>query len=91
MKRRKSPRQGQTRYKVVVYDPGKIEGYDDQYVAMVYRCFVTAVRGVTVNYQCGAGPYLCGRSWFLKNTEPTFNKAMRKARAAIAKVEGGAA
>ena len=38
----KKIKQGQARWKVVVYGPGKIEGYDDQYVAAVYPCFITS-------------------------------------------------
>ena len=91
MKRVKKLRQGQTRWKVVVYEQGKLQGYDDQFVAAVYNCFVTAVRGTTVNYRCGTIPYICGRAWFLANTAPTFRKAMDQARAAIAKATGEAA
>lgn len=83
MKRLKNLRQGQTRWQVVVYEPGKMEGFDDQHVAMVYRCFVTAVRGTTVNYQAGHGPYICGREWFIKNTESTYRKAVAKAQIAV--------
>jgi len=83
MKRLKNLRQGQTRWKVVVYEPGKVQGYDNQYVAMVYRCFITAVRGTTVNYQCENGPYICGREWFINNTEGTYRKAAAKAQVEV--------
>ena len=87
MKRLKNLRQGQTRWKVVVYEPGKLQGYDDQYVAAVYLCFVTAVRGTTVNYQSGNGPYICGREWFIKNTAQTYRKALAQARSAVKAIE----
>ena len=79
-KKSKNVRQGQTRWKVVVYSPGKIEGYDDQYVAIVYRCFVTAVVGCAVHYQCGDADYICGRGWFIDNTVSTFRKAVAQAQ-----------
>lgn len=87
MKRLKNVRQGKTRWMVVVYEPGKIQGHDDVHVAFVYSCFVTAVRGTTVHYRNGAGPYISGREWFLKNTEPTFRKALSKGRDAIAAID----
>lgn len=87
MKRLKNLRQGQTRWKVVVYEPGKVQGYDSQHVAMVYRCFVTAVRGTTVNYQCENGPYISGREWFIKNTKATYRKAVAKAQIAVNKAD----
>lgn len=76
----KKIRQGQTRWKVVIYDPGKIKGYDDQFVAVVYRCFVTKVNRSRVYYKCGNGPYICGSNWFVRNTCSTFRKAMRQAK-----------
>lgn len=75
----KNVRQGHTRWKVVVYSPSQIEGYD-QYVAIVYRCFVTAVLGSTVHYQCGDADYICGRGWFINNTVSTFRKAVAQAQ-----------
>lgn len=83
----KKIRQGQTRWKVVVYEPGKIDGYDDQYVAMIYRCFVTAVSGSRLSYSCGSGPYICGSNWFIRNTESSYRRAYRKAKLMLNNVE----
>ena len=47
----KKIKQGQARWKVVVYEPGKIEGYDDQCVAVVYACFITSVDNGTIRYK----------------------------------------
>lgn len=88
MKRLKNLRQGHTRWKLVVYSPGQVEGYDDRHVAAVYGCAVTAVHGTTVHYCCGLGSYICGRQWFMENTFPTYRKAVVAARAAIAKATG---
>lgn len=90
MKRMKNLRQGQTRWLLVVYEPDRIAGYEHQHVAFVYGCYITKVRGTTVFYRNGAGPYLAGRSWFLNNTEPTFRKALAKGRAAIAAIDRSA-
>lgn len=82
-KKLKSLRQGQSRFQAVVYDPGKIEGYDNEYVALVSRCFITKVRGNTVFYDTDSGPYLCHRQKFLEMSQPTYRAAVRQAKQLI--------
>lgn len=82
-KKMMSLRQGQSRFQAVVYEPGKIEGYDNEYVAIVTRCFITKTRGNTVFYDTCNGPYLCHRQKFLEMSQPTYRSAMREARKLI--------
>lgn len=80
-KREKNIRQGQTRWQVVVYEPGSLDGYDDRYVAAVQRCFVTSVSGNTIRFTVNHNEYyMSGRSWFAKNTETSYRKALKKAK-----------
>lgn len=86
-KQLKNIRQGQTRWKVVVYEPGHIDGYDDQHIAAVHRCFVTSVSGNIVRYTVDDNGYMiAGREWFIRNTESSFRKALKKANLAIKKI-----
>lgn len=77
----KKVRQGQTRWKVVIYEPGKVECYDDEYVAVVYMCRVTKVYGTTVYYSSSnTDHYIAGNEWFLKNTYSSHKTAINKAK-----------
>lgn len=79
--REKNVRQGRTRWQVVVYEPGSFEGYDDQHIAVVNRCFVTSVSGNTIRYTANDnGYYMSGRTWFANNTESSYRKALKKAK-----------
>ena len=80
-KREKNVRQGQTRWQVVLYEPGAFAGYDDRYVAVVHRCFVTSVSGNTVRYTIDGHSYMMsGRKWFIDHTEASYKRAIGKAR-----------
>lgn len=79
----KKIKQGQTKWQVVVYEPGKIEGYDDQYVAAVYCCFVTKVKNGMVYYNTSSGPYICGRNFWNEELFQTFRKALANAKQQI--------
>lgn len=57
---KKRPRVGHCRWKAIVYGPGKLEGYDDQFVACVYPCHATKVTARSVHYECGDNPYIAG-------------------------------
>lgn len=83
----KKIKQGNTKWKVVVYDPGDIEGYDEQYVACVYPCFVTKVSRNTVWYNTTIGPYLCEHGFWNNKLFPSFRKAVAEAKRRIANIE----
>jgi len=81
----KKIKQGQTKWKVVVYEPGKIEGYDDQYVACVYRCYADKVQNGNIDYTCGTKEYyICSEKFWNNKLEDTFRKALKKAQLEIA-------
>lgn len=94
-------KQGQTRWKAVVYEPGKVEGFEDCFVAYVYPCRVSKAGGGSVLYRCGHGanlyamPYICTNTFWHKKLHKTYRSACRAAmaelNAAIASVKGGAA
>ena len=72
-------KQGQTKWKSVVYDPNTIEGYDNEYVACVFRCFVTKVEGNFVYYTCGDdGYYICSNEFWNNKLHKTFRKAYKE-------------
>ena len=78
------PRVGHCRWKAVVYEPGKIEGYDDHFVACVYPCHATKVTARSVHYDCGnENPYIAGFGYW-KNLHPTRRAAVRAALAMLA-------
>lgn len=81
-------KQGQTRYKVVIYEPGKVQGYDDEYVAMIYSCFVTKVNDGTVFYRTENGSYICRDSWFIKNTKSSKKKAITLSKTKLGLITG---
>lgn len=81
MKRLKNLRQGQTRWLAIIYDVD-----DNEYVAVVYRCFITSVKNATVKYDCGSEGYICGRKWFVDNTAPTYRKAIKQANDSLRKM-----
>lgn len=70
-------KQGQTKWKAFVCDPGHVEGYDDQYVGLVYPCFVTSVKHNTVRYSCGDGFYMCHKQFWNDKLHTTFRKAIK--------------
>lgn len=82
----KKIKQGQTRWLTVVYEPGKIEGYNEQYVAAVYPCFVTKVENNTVWYNTPSGPYLSHVNYFNK-LHKTFRKALSDAKQQISDID----
>lgn len=84
----KRVKQGHTKFKVVVYEPGKIEGYDDRHVACIYTCFVTKVEGNQISYATENYPYLCGPKFWSK-LFPTRRKALRYAQQQIDKINKG--
>lgn len=94
----KRVRQGQTRWKAVVYEPGKIEGFDDSFVAYVYPCRVEKAEGSAVRYRCGYGgnlhsmPYICSDTFWHKKLHKTYRAAFRASmvelNAVIARVKG---
>lgn len=79
------PRKGHTRWKAIVYEPGKIEGFDDSFVAYVHPCRVTKVLGGAIYYRCGYGgnlhamPYICSEVFWNTKTYPTYRKAFKAA------------
>lgn len=76
----KKVKQGHTKFKVVVYDPGKIDGYDDKYVACVYSCFVTKVEAGTIYYQSSSNyPYMCGEKFWHGKLFNTRRQATKEA------------
>lgn len=77
------PRVGHCRWKAVVYEPGKLEGYDDQFVACVFPCHATKVTGKSVYYYCGENPYIAGFK-FWRKLHPTRRAAVRAALAMLA-------
>lgn len=81
-------KQGQTRYKVVIYEPGEVQGYDDEYVAMIYSCFVTEVTTGTVFYRTESGSYICRDSWFVKNTKSSKKKAITSSKTKLGLITG---
>lgn len=84
MKRFKNLRQGQTRWKAVLYEAGRFADYPDQAVCIVYSCRVTAVRGMTVYFRSENGPYIAGREGFFRTTLPTYRAAVRDAHRQLA-------
>jgi hypothetical protein len=80
-------KQGHTKYKTVVYEPGKIEGYDDRHVAAVYTCFVTKVTDTTVYYTTERGHYMCGKQFWKERLFSTYRKAMREARQRVEAID----
>ena len=83
----KKIKQGQTKWLVAVYEPGKIEGYDDQYVASVYPCYVAKAKNDTVWYNTPNGPYICGNKFWNTKLFPTFRKALANAKHQMANIE----
>jgi hypothetical protein len=83
----KKVRQGHTKFKVVVYEPGKIDGYDDRHVACVYTCAVTKVVGPTIYYTTERGPYLANVLLWHNKLFSTRRKALRYARQQIDKID----
>lgn len=76
----KRVKQGHTKFQVVVYDPGKIEGYDNEYVACVYSCFATKVTDKQIHYYCSNEyPYLCSGKFWNTKLFSTRRKAMKEA------------
>lgn len=80
MSKKRKLKQGQTYWKSVIYAPDTVCGYPDQYVAIIYRCFITKVHGTTVYYQTERGHYISGDLWFISNTLPTMRQAISKAK-----------
>lgn len=76
----KKIKQGQTKWKVVIYDPGKIEGYDEEYVGVVYSCFITKIIGNTIYYKCGNGDYICSKEFWHKNLRNTIRQAIAQCK-----------
>lgn len=70
-------KQGQTKWLPIVYEPGKIQGYENEYLGVVYQCFVTKVTNKTIHYQCGNGFYMCGKEYWENNLYKTFRKARK--------------
>jgi hypothetical protein len=83
----KKVKQGHTKFKVVVYDPGKIEGYDDRYVACVFSCYVTKVKGTSVYYNTERGPYIAHQVYWKNKLFSTRRKAFKYARQQIDKID----
>jgi len=79
----KKIKQGQTKWLTVVYELGKIEGYDDQYVASVYPCYVTKAKNDTVWYDTPSGSYICAMKFWNTKLFPTFRKALANAKEQI--------
>lgn len=76
----KRVKQGHTKFQVVVYDPGKIEGYDNEYVACVYSCFVTKVEAGTIYYKSSNDyPYMCREKFWNGKLFSTRRKALTEA------------
>ena len=70
-------KQGQTWYQSVVYDPDKLEGYPNEYVGIVWKCFITKVQGSTIEYRTSNGCYISGTGFFRKNKFKTIRKASK--------------
>lgn len=88
---RDRPRQGQCRWKAVVYEPGKLEGYDEHFVACVFPCHATKVSARSVYFRCNDLPYIAGFDfwWNLHQSRRAAERAARAAmRAAAQKKEG---
>lgn len=79
---KKRPRVGQCRWKSVVYAPGKLEGYEAQFVACVYPCHAKKVTARSVHYGCGDNQYIAGFG-FWRKLHPTRRAAERAALTAM--------
>jgi len=88
-------KQGHTKWTAyTVKDPDQHYSNMDMYkglvVAFVQPCFVTAVRGNTIHYTCGRTSYRCGIAFWQRQLQPTYRKALAKARLLIAEeISGG--
>lgn len=69
-------KQGQTKWKVVVYDPGKIDGYDEEYVGVVYSCYITKIDNTNIYYRCGDGYYICSEKFWNTKLKDSFRQAV---------------
>lgn len=78
-------KQGHTKFKVVVYEPGKIEGYDDRHLAVVYTCMATNVErsSKTVHYTTEGGPYMAHENYWNNRLFSTRRKALQEAHRRI--------
>lgn len=79
-------RVGHTRWKVIFYDADWVLNHTEAFCA-IYFCRVTKVTKNGVHYDCQDAGYICGRKKFIEITEPTFRKAIAKARVIIAEYE----
>lgn len=52
---------------------------NDDVLLLVHHCYVTGIKGNTVYYDSGY-PYVANKKWFLTNTLPTFNLAVKKVK-----------
>ncbi len=83
-------KQGQTKWQTVVYEPGKIDGYDNVHVAVVYSCYVTRVVGNQVYYNCSnGGPYICTDVNWNTKKHKTYRKAWKEAVEKIGEINRG--
>lgn len=85
----KKPKQGHTKWLCTIYDPGKVEGYDDRHVALVVRAFVTKVTNRQVHFMTeGRNYYMCShKCWQKPDKFPTFRKALKYAQQKIADID----
>lgn len=90
-------KQGQTYWLSILYEPGKVQDYPQQYVSAVHRCFITGVKGNTFYciiddnqyYFCGIRSKFYGFSKSKKLAEDafvstTYRRAYAKAKELIA-------
>lgn len=88
----KKIKQGHTKFHVVIYEPGKIDGYDDCYVASVFTCFVTGVLGDTVYFRTERqdgyeSRYMCGKNFWNDKLFSNRRKALREAQRRIDEID----
>lgn len=79
-------RVGHSRWKAVFYDKEHVVDTIEPFVA-IYHCHVTKVTEHGVHYDCQDAGYIAGRKKFIEITEPTFKKAIAKAKSIIADYE----
>lgn len=76
----KRVRQGQSRWTAVAYQDGQD---DSAGIVAIVQCFVTSVRGTTVCYNYGGSRRCCHAERFLRDTVPSYRKAVSEVLALL--------